>query len=232
MSYAFELQGALEPADDLMGQAVQAGAGCPENTQWTRIQLGNLLRAQGRIDEAEAEFRHALAMIPNYARAEAGLGAVAVARGDLADAERWYQPAANHLPLPEIVIALGDVRAARGDDAGADDAYALVRAMETPLRAVRRQQRPGARPVRRRASRGPAPTRRASCSAPARRSPSGRPSTAHDALGWALYSAGRCDEALPEARAATALGTADPRIAYHLGAIAACAGDEATARTR
>ena len=60
-----------------------------------------------------------------------------------------YQSAANHLPLPEIVIALGDVRAARGDAAGAADAYALVRAMETPLRAGRRQQRPRARALRR-----------------------------------------------------------------------------------
>ena len=87
-SYAFELQGALEPATDLMRQAVQAGAGIPENTQWTRIQLGHLLERQGRIDEAEAEYRQALAVIPSYARAEAGLGSVAAARGDLAAAER------------------------------------------------------------------------------------------------------------------------------------------------
>ena len=30
-------------------------------------------------------------------------------------AERWYDRAASHLPLPEIVAQLGDVRAARGD---------------------------------------------------------------------------------------------------------------------
>ena len=79
---------------------------------------------------------------PNYARAEAGLGAVAVARGNLAEAERWYDRAASHLPLPEIVAQLGDVRAARGDRAGAREAYALVRLEQEPVRPLRRQRRP------------------------------------------------------------------------------------------
>lgn len=228
-SYAFELQGALDPAVDLMRQAVQAGSGSPENTQWTRIQLGHLLERQGRIDEAEAEYRQALATIPDYARAEAGLGSVAVARGDLATAETWYQSAANHLPLPEIVIALGDVRAARGDTAGADDAYALVRAMESLF-----AQAGGNNDLELAlfdANHAQAGADVEEVVARARTALAERPSVAaHDALGWALFKAGRCDEALPEARAATALGTVDPQVLYHLGAVADCAGDAATAR--
>jgi tetratricopeptide (TPR) repeat protein len=228
-SYALELQGALDPAIDLMRQAVQAGSGSPENTQWTRIQLGHLLERQGRIDEAEAEYRQALAIIPNYARAETGLGSIAVARGDLPTAEQWYRSAANHLPLPEIVIALGDVRAARGDAAGAGDAYALVRAMESLFAQAggnndlelalfdANHAQPGA-DVEAVVSR-------------ARSALAERPSVAaHDALGWALFKAGRCDQALPEARAATALGTVDPQVLYHLGAVADCAGDASAAR--
>jgi hypothetical protein len=47
----------------------------------------------------------------------------------------------------------------------------------------------------------------------------------HDALAWALFNAGRLDEAAAEATAAMALGTPDPRIAYHAGLIAAARGE-------
>jgi len=40
-----------------------------------------------------------------------------------------------------------------------------------------------------------------------------------DTLAWALYQAGRADEALPHARAAVRLGTADGLLWYHLAAI-------------
>jgi Flp pilus assembly protein TadD len=127
------------------------------------------------------------------------------------------------------VIALGDVRAARGDAAGAAEAYDLVRAMERLFAeaggdnelelALFDAEHLGA------AADAPAVIERARAALAA------RPSiAAHDALAWALFRGGRCDEALPHARAATALGTADPRVLYHLGAIAACAGERASAR--
>ncbi|MEP6469263.1 MAG: hypothetical protein ABJC24_05780, partial [Chloroflexota bacterium] len=47
----------------------------------------------------------------------------------------------------------------------------------------------------------------------------------HDALAWALYRAGSLDEAAEQTQAALALGTPDPRIAYHAGMIAAARGD-------
>src|SRR5262249_14844848 len=108
-SYALELQGNLPGAAALMRDAVAGGAGGGEGTQWTRVQHGLLLVKLGRLDEAEQEFQHALAALPHYARAEAGLGAVAVSRGDLPGAERWYRLASSHLPLAEILVALGDV---------------------------------------------------------------------------------------------------------------------------
>ena len=45
------------------------------------------------------------------------------------------------------------------------------------------------------------------------------------------YRLGRFDEAAVHARAAMALGTPDPRIAYHAGLIAAARGDEPHARS-
>ena len=52
-----------------------------------------------------------------------------------------------------------------------------------------------------------------------------------DAYAWALHRAGRSAEALPVAKAALRLGTRLPVLQYHLGAIAAAAGERETART-
>jgi tetratricopeptide (TPR) repeat protein len=211
-----------------MHRAVDAGSGAPENTQWTRVQLAALLLKSGRTAEAAKEYRHALALLPDYARAEAGLGAVAVARGNLAAAELWYDRAASHLPLPDIVAQLGDVRAALGDRAGAREAYALVRVEQSLFvraggnadleTAVFEASHPGA-------------LSHSAVVALARKALAFRPSVyGHDALAWALYSAGRCRQALPEAEAANRLGTVDPQLSWHLGAVAACAGKPQVAR--
>jgi tetratricopeptide (TPR) repeat protein len=212
-----------------MRRAVDAGSGAPENTQWTRVQLATLLLKSGHTDAAAKEFRHALALLPNYARAEAGLGAVAVARGNLPLAETWYDRAASHLPLPDIVAHLGDVRAARGNAAGAKEAYALV-GIENAL-FIRAGGNADLETALFDASHPGAMTRTAVV-ALARKALAFRPSVyGHDALAWALYSAGRCAQALPEAKLANRLGTVDPQLSWHLGAIAACAGDKALART-
>jgi tetratricopeptide (TPR) repeat protein len=228
LSYARELQGDVAGATRLMRRAVDAGSGAPENTQWTRVQLATLLLKSGHTDAAAKEYHHALALLPNYARAEAGLGAVAVARGDLALAQRWYERAASHLPLPDIVAQLGDVREARGDHAGAKEAYALV-GVENALfiraggnadleTALFDASHPGA-------------MSRAAVVALARKALAFRPSIyGHDSLAWALYSAGKCREALPQAMLANRLGTIDPQLSWHLGAIAACAGKPEVAR--
>lgn len=225
-SYALELQGDLSGAAELMADAVAGGAGGGEGTQWTRVQHAALLVKLGRLDEAEVELRHALAALPNYARAEAGLGAVAVARDDLAAAERWYARAARHLPLAEILVALGDVQTARGETAAAKNSYALVRAEQDLFRAA------GGNADLELALFDADHGDRAEAVRLARIAVQERPSVyAHDALGWALYRSGDCGAALSEARAANRMGSADPLLAYHLGAIAACAGERTEAVT-
>jgi tetratricopeptide (TPR) repeat protein len=227
-SYARELAGDVPGAIRLMRRAVEAGSGAPENTQWTRVQLAALLLKSGRTGEADREYRHALALLPGYARAEAGLGAVAVAHGHLAVAERWYDRAASHLPLPDIVAQLGDVRAARGDLAGAREAYALVRVEQSLF--VRAGGNADLETALFEASH-PGALSRAAVVALARKALAFRPSVyGHDALAWALYSAGECRLALPQAELASRLGTVDPQLAWHLGAIAACAGKPEMAR--
>ena len=73
---------------------------------------------------------------------------------------------------------------------------------------------------------------RAAVVALARKALAFRPSVyGHDSLAWALYSAGECRQALPQAMLANRLGTIDPQLSWHLGAIAACAGKKQLART-
>ena len=227
-SYGRELRGDLPGAIDLMRKAVASGSGAAENTNWTRVQLAQLLLRAGDVRGAEHELRHALALVPGDARAEASLGAVSVALGDLPAAERHYDLATRRLPLPDLVASLGDVRRARGDVRGAADAYALVRVEQRLFRraggnadletAAFEAAHPGAVPTRR-------------VVALARKALAERPTVyAHDALAWALRGAGDCTGALAESRASLQLGTADPMLHYHRGAIAACAGNRQLAR--
>jgi tetratricopeptide (TPR) repeat protein len=230
-SYAQELQGDLPGAIRYMRLGVEAGSGSPENTQWTRVQLAGLLLKSGQLAAAQAEYRHALAVIPNYALAEQGLGAVASARGQLAEAERWYTTASQHLPLPAIVIALGDVQTARGETASAAQSYQLARAEQALFAAAGGNADLELTLFDANHSGAGAPSL-AQTVALGRKAVAERPSVyGHDALAWALFASGDCRAALPEAQAANAIGTADPELRYHLGAIAACVGDRALART-
>jgi tetratricopeptide (TPR) repeat protein len=228
-SYAAELRGDLRSATDLMHRAVIAGAGAGEATQWTRVQYAALLLRQGELASAETEYEHALAALPDYARAEAGLGAVAVAHGDLAAAERWLTTASDHLPLPEIVTLLGDVQTARGETEAAARSYGVVRVEQRLFAAAGGNVDLEVALFDANHPASGAPTIAETITL-ARHALAERPSIyAHDALAWALYRAGDCGLALPEARAAAALGTTDAELAWHLGAIAACTGDRRTA---
>ena len=53
---------------------------------------------------------------------------------------------------------------------------------------------------------------------------------AADALGWALYRAGRLDEARRYAEEALRLGSLEPGYLFHAGMIAVAQGDAAAAR--
>ena len=87
----------------------------PENTAYVTTLLGNLLVHAGKPDEARDAYEAALAIVPDHAAAIAGLGRLAVGRGDLAEAIGRFEKASAILPLPEYVIALGEAHEAAGD---------------------------------------------------------------------------------------------------------------------
>lgn len=84
---ALQVQGkdslhALQKATELLPGDAQA-----------HYNLGNTLKALGRLDEAGASYRRALRIKPDYARAHSNLGAILYEKGRLDDAEACYRQA-------------------------------------------------------------------------------------------------------------------------------------------
>jgi tetratricopeptide (TPR) repeat protein len=232
IAYARELHGDLEGAIEAMQDAVSAGGPATENSAWVRVQLGNLYFTHGDLQRAEQEYQRTLTVLPEYVFAQAGLGRVRAAQGQLDAAIDLYQSAIERMPLPEFVIALGEAQQAAGRDAEAARQYELVRAMQQLFKAngvdtdlelaLFDADHPSAQ-----AGEQDLASRVALARAAYARHPSVR---AADTLAWTLFKAGQLDEARRYADEALRLGTYDPLMLYHAGTIAQAQGDSAAAR--
>jgi tetratricopeptide (TPR) repeat protein len=226
VSYIRELRGDTAGAIDAMGQAVRAGRPGAEQTLWTQVQLGNLYFNSGDLAAAEQAYMAALGSHPDYVHAFAGIARVRAAEGQHAEAIGYYEQIVRSLPLPEFVVALGELYEASGQAAEARKQYDLVRAMqqlnagagmdvdlELALFEADHNVDPAAALERARA-------------AYAR-----RPSIyGADALAWALYGRGEYAEARRFAGQALRLGTRDAMLHYHAGMIALALGDRDSAQ--
>jgi tetratricopeptide (TPR) repeat protein len=227
VSYYRELRGDLDGAVQSMRSAVSAGAGVGENVAYVQTLLGDLELQRGRPAAARSAYRGALARLPRYAPAEAGLARVAIAAGDLDAAASRLRSVAQRLPLTSYLILLAETDRARGDEGAAKVDFDVVRTQQRLLRAAGTQ--PDAELVLFEANHGDAPAavklgRRLWAEAPSVRSA--------DALGWALTRAGRPAEGLAWARRALRLGSRDPLFHLHAGLAAKAAGGrEAAARS-
>lgn len=225
VSYLRELYGDRDGAIVAMRQAVEAGSGVPEHEAWTRSQLGDLLFAAGKLDEAARQYARSLDLLPGYPRALLGQGRLAAARGDLPGAIAAFQGAVDRAPLPEYVIALGDAYTLAGDTASAAKQYDLVGVEErllaqngvnTDLEFAlfdldHDRDLPAALDAAKRAY-------------PARPGIHGA-----DVLAWAYYKNGDCNAAAPLIKEALRLGTKDGLLLFHAGMVAECLGDRAGA---
>jgi len=224
-SYVRELRGDLGGAIEAMRLAVTSGGPAAENVAYVQVLLGNLELQRGRVAAARAAYREALARLPGYVPATAGLGRVDAVRGDLGGAIRRYRDAVTRLPLPEYVVALGEAELAAGRKGPARRDLALVRAQQRLLGAsgvntdvdlALFEAEHGS------TTRGVALARRAWAAAPSVRSA--------DALGYALGRAGRAGEGVSWMRRALRLGWRDPLVLFHAGMTARAAGKPALAR--
>ena len=225
VSYLAELRGELDVAVTAMRQAKASAGVAPENLAFAHVQLGNLLVSSGNPDAAAEEYDRAIELVPGYPPALAGHGRLGVAAGRLDDAITRFQDAADLVPLPEYVIALADTQAAAGR---ADDA---AHSVELARAEIQLFEATGVTVdldlALFEADHGD--PRRALVFAEA--AYAGAPNVrAADARAWALHRLGRHDEAREYADEALRLGSRDPLLRFHAGAIAAALGDDQAAR--
>ncbi|MBA3647508.1 MAG: tetratricopeptide repeat protein [Chitinophagales bacterium] len=93
ISYVREIYGDYPGATAAMKMAVQAGYPGLEQTAWVRCYLGKLYEITGNLDSASLHYQIALGERPNYAYAIAGLGRVALAKKNYAEAIKDYEEA-------------------------------------------------------------------------------------------------------------------------------------------
>ena len=228
VSHLRELYGDLDGAIAAMQTAAQEGGPVSENTEYVRAQLGYLYWTKGDLADAERTFTESLTRLPDYIQALGGLARVRVSQGRLADAIELYRRAVAQIPLPDLVIGLGEALQASGQTAEANRQYELVRAIEqlfaangvaTDLELALFEADHGTDP--------------AAALALARSAYSHRPNIrAADALAWALFKTGDVRGSVRYSAEALRLGTKDPILLYHAGMIERAAGNLRVARQR
>ena len=224
VSYARELKGDVAGAIAAM-EAARDIAGTPADAAWASYQLGELHFGQGDLGAARAAFRRGIKLDPNFVPSFAGLAKVEWAQGDLDRAIAGYADVVVRYPLPENVIALGDLYEAAGRSEEAAQQYALVDVEERLFRsngvnidlelALFDADHGDPRAALR-----------------AARDEWARRQSVHvaDAYAWALYANGRFAEAAAMSRKAMALGYRNALFAFHAGMIQLGLGDQAGAR--
>lgn len=211
------LRGDLSGAREAWRLAIDSGSDSrdPEPRAWTIVQAALMFLGQGDVAGAEAGFSRALVEVPHYPPALVGAAKVALARHDAARAVALLEEAYAASPLLETLWLLGDARALAGNAAGAEEAYAKVmkQGAQTDPRTLALFL----------ATKNRAPARAVELALEEKKVRDDL--WTEDALGWALYRAGKLAEARAASDKATRLGTPDARLWYHAGALRLAQGD-------
>ncbi len=226
VSYQRELHGDIAGAIVAMQQAVGAGNPAAEQTHWAAVQLGHLYFNSGDLRRAEAAYRQVLEIQPDYVYALAGIARVQAARGEVRTAIDTYRTIAERLPLPEFVIALGELYEVAEQQDTAKRQYELVHVIQqlnaeagvdVDLELALFDVDHGAAP--------------ALALDRARVAYTQRPTVyAADVLAWALYHTHQYAEARRYSDEALRLGTRDAAFHYHAAMVAYALDDREGAR--
>lgn len=224
-SYAFELRGDVDRARAALEEAVEI-ATLPADVAFAHRYLGQIAFAVGDLDEARRAYDAAVAADPSYLPAVAGRASVLAASGEVTAALAELRGVVERLPLPEFLIAYGELLEVSGQVEQAQEQYAVVRATQT-LFAANGQDVDTELALFEADHGTPAAAVAVAEKAYAKRP---RSVVTQDAYAWALHKAGRSAEALPVARDALRLGWRNPAMLARVGTIEAAAGDPAVAR--
>ena len=223
-SYAEELRGDLAGAGRMLRKAlVLARSGT--DRAYLLTQLAELDRKAGQLAAAERHLREAMTADARYVPAWASRARLAVARGNLATAERWWRKVNASSPTFDSALELGETYQMSDRPALADrafDAAADIVATEAATGvhgelevATLEADHGSAREALR-----------------AARVEWSRRHSVHvaDALAWALFRNDRPLEALRYSSIATRLGTPDSQFWMHRGLIEDALGRSRAAR--
>jgi pentatricopeptide repeat protein len=226
ISYLRELHGDVDGAIEAMQAATTSAAPNTEDWRWTMTQLGNLYFNRGDLTSAATIYQKVLAVRADYPYALEGMARVAAAQGEVATAVTQLHALSERLPLPQFVIALGELYEAQGEMAKAQEQYDLVAVMQALNAAA--GMNVDLEMALFNANHG---TDHAAVVEQARVAYTDRPTIyGADALAWALYKQGDYDEAWTYSQEARRLNTQDATLYFHAGMIAAARGDTAGAQ--
>ncbi|MFD9972294.1 tetratricopeptide repeat protein [Streptomyces sp. NPDC059013] len=224
LAYVRELRGETEEARRVL-ELARDSASARSDIAYTATALGRLAWSQGDYDEALRQCGGALKAEPDNPEARECRARALAGKGELAPAIAEFEAVVARSPLPGRLVALGELYEASGRPELARRQYEVLGAwtglarsggvnpdLDTALAAADHGDRAEAL----RSARAEWQRRR----------------TVHteDALAWALHRAGRSEEALAHARAATATGFRDAAFLYHRGMIERAVGERAAAR--
>ena len=222
ISYLRSLHGDTKGAIEMMKMAISAASPQnPESVAWCRVHLGDELMNDGRMDEAEREYDHALYIFPDYHLALAAKARARFAAGDAENAISFYRRAIERSPSPEYIAPLGDLYAKLGRAEEARQQYEQVEFIEKMGASA------GTYTNQLALFWANHDTRLDDALTAAERERAARKDIyTADILAWCLYKKGRFGEAKTAIDDALRLGTRDPRLIYHAGMIAAANGDD------
>ena len=215
VAYMRWLKGDLDGAIEVARMAVHAASPLdPESGAWSLTRLGLYYFQAGSLADAKVACDSALKFSPDYPAALLLQSRMSIAAGRTPEAVASMQRAVERNPLPEFQWALADTLHAAGrvDEGAKVEATLMQTGMQSDPRtfalflATRGEQTELAVQLAQRELQARADI------------------FTHDALAWALASAGRTDEAWPHMEKALAEGTADARLYTHAGVLAAKLG--------
>lgn len=213
VSYSWELRGDLDQARLLMQRALD-DALTPAQKAFARYHLGNLALNSGDAPGALAQYEAGLVVDRSYVPLLEGRARALGAVGRPDDARRDLAEAVSRLPEPGYVMLYGELLESLGQTDEAAEQYALFRAEQRLFEANGVVVDVEAALFE--ADHGDAERAVTVAELGLRTRPF---IDMQDAYAWALYRAGRYDDALSAMKQALALGTKNPLFEFHAGMI-------------
>lgn len=223
-SYLRELHGDLLGAEQAMIQALTAGSRSPFDLAVTTTLLGDLYLKRGDLEQADERYLEAQGLAPDLMTAGIGRAQTAAAAGRFDVAAGLLTEVVDRFPEPAAVTLLGDVLRAQGRTEEADQVFARVG-------VVADLQRAAGAIVDLELAQFMADHGDPDQAVALARTAYERGSTilAAQVLAWSLHQSGDSEAALPFAKEAIRLGTADASLLLQAAAISLANGDHSLA---